>query len=99
MICGTFSRNFFENKTFSLKIENYTAAVDQKQYIQFQANGHTDLDSSDYEMEEVVLEKGHTGLGFSIAGGQDQPYIDGDPCIYVTNIIHGGAAASDGRMK
>uniref|UniRef100_A0A915AYV0 Disks large 1 tumor suppressor protein n=2 Tax=Parascaris univalens TaxID=6257 RepID=A0A915AYV0_PARUN len=62
-------------------------------------NGLIDSDGLEWEIEEVVLEKGHTGLGFSIAGGLDQPYIDGDPSIYVTNIIPGGAAAADGRMR
>lgn len=64
-----------------------------------QTNGLVDNDGIEWEIEEVVLEKGHTGLGFSIAGGLDQPYIDGDSSIYVTNIIPGGAAAADGRMK
>ncbi|PIO74220.1 PDZ/DHR/GLGF domain protein [Teladorsagia circumcincta] len=31
--------------------------------------------------------------------GTDQPAEDGDTAIYVTNIIMGGAAAADGRMK
>ncbi|VDN23855.1 unnamed protein product, partial [Cylicostephanus goldi] len=52
-----------------------------------------------WEIEDVVLEKGTTGLGFSITGGTDQPAEDGDTSIYVTNIIMGGAAAADGRMK
>uniref|UniRef100_A0A8R1DLF4 Uncharacterized protein n=1 Tax=Caenorhabditis japonica TaxID=281687 RepID=A0A8R1DLF4_CAEJA len=52
-----------------------------------------------WEVENVVLEKGHTGLGFSITGGTDQPTEDGDTAIYVTNIIDGGAALADGRMK
>lgn len=52
-----------------------------------------------WEVEEIVLEKGHTGLGFSITGGIDQPTDEGDTSIYVTNIISGGAAAADGRMK
>ncbi|MFH4973807.1 hypothetical protein AB6A40_000516 [Gnathostoma spinigerum] len=69
------------------------------QYSTTTANGYTDTDGVDYEVEEIVLEKGHTGLGFSIAGGVDQPYFDGDPHIYVTNIIPGGAASADQRMK
>lgn len=71
-----------------------------EQVLEFlQTNGLIDNDGIEWEIEEVVLEKGHTGLGFSIAGGLDQPYIDGDPSVYVTNIIPGGAAAADGRMK
>uniref|UniRef100_A0A1I7TJU7 Whirlin n=1 Tax=Caenorhabditis tropicalis TaxID=1561998 RepID=A0A1I7TJU7_9PELO len=52
-----------------------------------------------WEIENIVLEKGHTGLGFSITGGTDQPTEDGDTSIYVTNIIEGGAALADGRMR
>eukprot|EP00106_Octopus_bimaculoides_P016742 XP_014784184.1 PREDICTED: disks large homolog 4-like [Octopus bimaculoides] len=43
--------------------------------------------------------KGNTGLGFSIAGGSDNPHIGEDPSIYITKIIPGGAAAADGRLR
>lgn len=49
--------------------------------------------------EEVVLEKSGSGLGFSIAGGTDNPHIGDDPDIYITKIIPGGAAAADGRLE
>ncbi|KAK6058661.1 PDZ/DHR/GLGF domain protein [Cooperia oncophora] len=62
-------------------------------------NGVIDSMGRAWEIEDVVLEKGTTGLGFSITGGTDQPAEDGDTSIYVTNIIMGGAAAADGRMK
>ena len=52
-----------------------------------------------WEIEDIVLEKGGTGLGFSITGGVDLPYEEGDSAIYVTDIIMGGAAAADGRMR
>lgn len=52
-----------------------------------------------WEYEDIVLEKGTSGLGFSIAGGNDNPHIDNDPSIYVTKIIPGGAASYDGRLK
>ncbi|CAI4226967.1 unnamed protein product [Auanema sp. JU1783] len=52
-----------------------------------------------WEIEDIVLEKGNTGLGFSITGGSDQPTENGETSIYVTNIIPGGAAAADGRMQ
>ena len=40
------------------------------------------------------------GLGFTVAGGADagNGYISGDPNFYVTKIIEGGVAASDGRL-
>lgn len=53
----------------------------------------------DFEYETIYLEKGDTGLGFSIAGGADTPHIVGDPGIYITKIIPGGAAAANGRMR
>uniref|UniRef100_A0A663MGL0 PDZ domain-containing protein n=1 Tax=Athene cunicularia TaxID=194338 RepID=A0A663MGL0_ATHCN len=41
---------------------------------------------------------GNSGLGFSIAGGIDNPHIPDDPGIFITKIIPGGAAAMDGRL-
>ena len=45
-------------------------------------------------MEAVDLERGETGLGFSISGGSDHDHF-----IRVTNIVEGGAVARDGRIK
>uniref|UniRef100_A0A2K5JGS2 Discs large MAGUK scaffold protein 4 n=1 Tax=Colobus angolensis palliatus TaxID=336983 RepID=A0A2K5JGS2_COLAP len=42
---------------------------------------------------------GNSGLGFSIAGGTDNPHIGDDPSIFITKIIPGGAAAQDGRLR
>uniref|UniRef100_A0A9J8BIQ2 Discs large MAGUK scaffold protein 4 n=1 Tax=Cyprinus carpio carpio TaxID=630221 RepID=A0A9J8BIQ2_CYPCA len=42
---------------------------------------------------------GNSGLGFSIAGGTDNPHIGDDPSIFITKIIAGGAAAQDGRLR
>uniref|UniRef100_A0A671TD06 Disks large homolog 1 n=1 Tax=Sinocyclocheilus anshuiensis TaxID=1608454 RepID=A0A671TD06_9TELE len=42
---------------------------------------------------------GNSGLGFSIAGGTDNPHIGEDPSIFITKIIPGGAAAQDGRLR
>ncbi|KAM8899160.1 disks large homolog 2 isoform 9-T10 [Spinachia spinachia] len=53
----------------------------------------------EYEFEEITLERGNSGLGFSIAGGTDNPHIGDDPGIFVTKIIPGGAAAEDGRLR
>lgn len=65
----------------------------------FEHTGVIDEYGRKWEIETIVLEKGHTGLGFSITGGTDQPTEDGDTSIYVTNIIEGGAALADGRMR
>ncbi|XP_038858858.1 disks large homolog 1-like isoform X4 [Salvelinus namaycush] len=54
---------------------------------------------ADYEYEEITLERGNSGLGFSIAGGTDNPHIGEDPSIFITKIIPGGAAAQDERLR
>ncbi|XP_036367215.1 disks large homolog 1 isoform X2 [Octopus sinensis] len=64
--------------------------VDAKEHVDFE---------QDWEYEEIALERGNTGLGFSIAGGSDNPHIGEDPSIYITKIIPGGAAAADGRLR
>uniref|UniRef100_A0A8C1WIV4 Discs, large homolog 2 (Drosophila) n=1 Tax=Cyprinus carpio TaxID=7962 RepID=A0A8C1WIV4_CYPCA len=46
-----------------------------------------------------VSPQGNSGLGFSIAGGTDNPHIGDDPGIFITKIIPGGAAAEDGRLR
>lgn len=45
------------------------------------------------------LPQGNSGLGFSIAGGTDNPHIGDDPGIFITKIIPGGAASEDGRLR
>ncbi|KAM9384557.1 disks large homolog 4-like isoform 2-T2 [Pholidichthys leucotaenia] len=54
---------------------------------------------ADYEYDEIKLERGNSGLGFSIAGGTDNPHIGEDPSIFITKIIPGGAAAQNGRLR
>lgn len=53
----------------------------------------------DWEYEEITLERGGAGLGFSIAGGTDNPHVGDDPSIYITKLISGGAASADGRLQ
>uniref|UniRef100_A0A2I3HN71 Discs large MAGUK scaffold protein 3 n=1 Tax=Nomascus leucogenys TaxID=61853 RepID=A0A2I3HN71_NOMLE len=48
--------------------------------------------------QEGWREGGNSGLGFSIAGGIDNPHVPDDPGIFITKIIPGGAAAMDGRL-
>ena len=38
-------------------------------------------------------------LGFSIAGGMDNPHVSNDTSIFLTKIIDSGAAAHKGRVK
>lgn len=52
-----------------------------------------------WQYEEITLERGNSGLGFSIAGGTDNPHVGADTAIYITKLIPGGAAASDGRLS
>ncbi|XP_032003424.1 disks large homolog 1 isoform X2 [Hylobates moloch] len=60
---------------------------------------HVNGTDADYEYEEITLERGNSGLGFSIAGGTDNPHIGDDSSIFITKIITGGAAAQDGRLR
>ncbi|XP_015840483.1 disks large 1 tumor suppressor protein isoform X6 [Tribolium castaneum] len=53
----------------------------------------------EWEYEEIILERGGAGLGFSIAGGTDNPHIGDDTAIYITKLIPGGAASADGRLR
>uniref|UniRef100_A0A672PRN1 Discs large MAGUK scaffold protein 4 n=1 Tax=Sinocyclocheilus grahami TaxID=75366 RepID=A0A672PRN1_SINGR len=59
----------------------------------------TGLSEGEIEYEEITLERGNSGLGFSIAGGTDNPHVGDDPSIFITKIIPGGAAAQDGRLR
>lgn len=38
----------------------------------------------EWQYEEIVLGRGTSGLGFSIAGGTDNPHIGTDTSIYIT---------------
>ncbi|GLV41255.1 discs large 1, partial [Carabus blaptoides fortunei] len=53
----------------------------------------------EWEYEEIILERGGAGLGFSIAGGTDNPHVGDDTAIYITKLIPGGAASADGRLQ
>ncbi|CAG9785618.1 unnamed protein product [Diatraea saccharalis] len=78
-----------------------TAHVTSPDMKQLQVNGieggGTDrIQGEDgYTYLTVVLSRaGGAGLGFSIAGGSDNPHVPDDPHIYVTKLIPGGAAAA-----
>lgn len=61
--------------------------------------GSTCVQDGEFEYEEISLERGGAGLGFSIAGGTDNPHVPDDPSILITKIIGGGAASADGRLR
>ena len=42
-----------------------------------------------FEFEEIILDRGSSGLGFSIAGGVDNPHVGNDSSIYITKLIPG----------
>jgi disks large protein 1 len=56
-------------------------------------------ESDQWEYDDIHLERGGQGLGFSIAGGTDNPHVPHDASIFITKIIDGGAAAIDGRLR
>jgi len=56
-------------------------------------------EDDEWEYDEITLERGTAGLGFSIAGGTDNPHIGDDPSIFITKVIQGGAAHVDGRLS
>ena len=43
-------------------------------------------ETPEYQYRELVLERGNAGLGFSIAGGKDNPHMEGDAGIYITKV-------------
>eukprot|EP00054_Salpingoeca_dolichothecata_P013124 m.73080 g.73080 ORF g.73080 m.73080 type:complete len:1258 (+) comp20312_c0_seq1:14-3787(+) len=47
----------------------------------------------------LEISKGDTGLGFRIAGGRDDPVEEDNFCLYITQVIEGGAAHTDGRLQ
>ncbi|XP_022248916.1 disks large homolog 1-like isoform X1 [Limulus polyphemus] len=47
----------------------------------------------------IELVKGNNGLGFSIAGGIGNQHVPGDNGIYITKIIVGEAAHTDGTLN
>ncbi|KAG5344343.1 DLG1 protein, partial [Acromyrmex charruanus] len=53
----------------------------------------------EWDYEDIILERGGAGLGFSIAGGTDNPHYGNDTAIYITKLIPGGAASADGRLR
>uniref|UniRef100_A0A3P9LX49 Uncharacterized protein n=1 Tax=Oryzias latipes TaxID=8090 RepID=A0A3P9LX49_ORYLA len=91
-------RNAFTDCIASNQVEqtSYTQGSRRKHVTEAVCVNGTE---ADYEYEEITLERGNSGLGFSIAGGTDNPHIGEDPSIFITKIIPGGAAAQNGRLR
>ncbi|XP_075448685.1 disks large homolog 2 isoform X3 [Ascaphus truei] len=76
-----------------------TDTLDTIPYVSYSPFPENTINGIEYEFEEITLERGNSGLGFSIAGGIDNPHVADDPGIFITKIIPGGAAAEDGRLR
>ncbi|XP_057301761.1 disks large homolog 2-like [Hydractinia symbiolongicarpus] len=84
------------NSTENKNEEKQETKENNGQTLQEQALGE---EGEQIEYLDVILKRGNAGLGFSIAGGTDNPHIANEPSIYITKIIPGGAAHHDGTMK
>ncbi|ESN96607.1 hypothetical protein HELRODRAFT_95514 [Helobdella robusta] len=73
--------------------------IPQQQQYQRQHQPPHPITLDDWEYETINLDRGGTGLGFSISGGTDNPHVGDDPGIYITKIIENRAASIDGRLK
>lgn len=69
---------------------------DQQKFV---TNGKSEHDEDLWEFEEITLERGSVGLGFTVAGGIDNPHYRDDSQIYITRIIPNGPASLDGRLR
>ncbi|XP_063625261.1 disks large 1 tumor suppressor protein isoform X1 [Cydia splendana] len=83
------------------EIQEKKAHVTTSEMKQLQVNGiegggpeRTTGEDGNVYLTVVLSRAGGAGLGFSIAGGSDNPHIGDDPHIYVTKLIPGGAAAA-----
>ncbi|XP_026733312.1 disks large 1 tumor suppressor protein isoform X2 [Trichoplusia ni] len=74
----------------------HVTSPEMKQVNGIEGGGNDRTQGEDgYIYMTVVLSRaGGAGLGFSIAGGSDNPHVADDPHIYVTKLIPGGAAAA-----
>ncbi|XP_028037782.1 disks large 1 tumor suppressor protein isoform X8 [Bombyx mandarina] len=94
------SHNGFLRKVSSL-FNLDTAHVASSEMKQLQVNGiegganeRTQGEDGYIYLSVALSRAGGAGLGFSIAGGSDNPHVADDPHIYVTKLIPGGAAAA-----
>ncbi|XP_073992870.1 MAGUK family member discs large 1 isoform X5 [Rhodnius prolixus] len=93
-------RNWEKEKTVDIDIDNDDDVFQAHTPLLAGSEGKQQVNGDgDWEYEEIVLERGGSGLGFSIAGGTDNPHIGDDTAIYITKLIPGGAAAADGRLR
>ncbi|XP_023936670.1 disks large 1 tumor suppressor protein isoform X2 [Bicyclus anynana] len=73
----------------------HVSTPEMKQINGIEGGAERTVGEDGYLYLTVVLSRaGGAGLGFSIAGGSDNPHVADDPHIYVTKLIPGGAAAA-----
>ncbi|XP_026315770.1 disks large 1 tumor suppressor protein [Hyposmocoma kahamanoa] len=73
----------------------HVASPEMKQVNGIEGGATERTQEEGYVYLTIVLSRaGGAGLGFSIAGGSDNPHVADDPHIYVTKLIPGGAAAA-----
>uniref|UniRef100_A0A674BN07 Discs large MAGUK scaffold protein 3 n=1 Tax=Salmo trutta TaxID=8032 RepID=A0A674BN07_SALTR len=92
--CTCSNREWYDQVTISTSSAGLMAFRPMPLGLGREVNGSDGM----YKYDEIILERGNSGLGFSIAGGMDNPHIPDDPGIFITKIIPGGAAAMDGRL-
>ncbi|KAL4716385.1 hypothetical protein ACJJTC_006747 [Scirpophaga incertulas] len=98
------SNAFLQDNNKKLELRNETpdpakahvTSPEMKQVngIEGGATDRTHTEDGYTHMSVVLSRAGGAGLGFSIAGGSDNPHVPDDPHIYVTKLIPGGAAAA-----
>ncbi|KAH9509444.1 Discs large 1-like protein [Bulinus truncatus] len=96
--CGTVS-DLYWNGCCGLNLLWVRSGIDDLPDGSEAADSEYTNGSGEWEYEEILLDRGNSGLGFSIAGGNDNPHVGDDPSIFITKIIPGGAAADDGRLR
>ncbi|XP_020284245.1 disks large 1 tumor suppressor protein isoform X20 [Pseudomyrmex gracilis] len=90
----------FDSIVDTFSISDCNAATNERGHDSWQGHDSDQVNGDDdWEYEEIVLERGGAGLGFSIAGGTDNPHYGNDTAIYITKLIPGGAASADGRLR
>ncbi len=52
-----------------------------------------------FAFDLLIIQSSHGGLGISIAGGTDNPHVDGNSGIFITKLITGTPAEKDGRLQ